>query len=135
MRKALEIGGLVAGVVLIAFGVVAIVMGVNGGSTVSSNLKREQIVGTPDMTPAGIKADAQKAGLKNVSFPTCSVANKAVTSGATARCFAQYMQIHAWESVPDPDIIEPTDAIVRIGTSTICGSDLHILKSDVRGHE
>ena len=28
----------------------------------------------------------------------------------------------AWESVPDPDIIEPTDAIVRIDTSTICGS-------------
>src|SRR5665647_2233773 len=98
MRKALEIGGLVAGVLLIAFGVVAIVMGVNGGSTVSSNLKQEQIVGTPDMTPAGIKADAQKAGLKNVSFPTCSVANKAVTSGATARCFAQYMQIHALEA-------------------------------------
>jgi alcohol dehydrogenase len=41
----------------------------------------------------------------------------------------------AWESVPDPDIIEPTDAIVRIDTSTICGSDLHILKGDVRGHE
>lgn len=98
MRKALEIGGLVAGVVLIAFGVVAIVMGVNGGSTVSSNLKQEQIVGTSDMTPAGIKAAAQKAGLKNVSFPTCSVANKAVTSGATARCFAQYMQIHALEA-------------------------------------
>jgi len=41
----------------------------------------------------------------------------------------------AWESVPDPDIIEPTDASVRIDTSTICGSDLHILKGDVRGHE
>lgn len=37
----------------------------------------------------------------------------------------------AWESVPDPSIIEPTDAIVRIDSSTICGSDLHILKGDV----
>jgi alcohol dehydrogenase len=37
----------------------------------------------------------------------------------------------AWESVPDPRILEPTDAIVRIDTSTICGSDLHILKGDV----
>jgi alcohol dehydrogenase len=37
----------------------------------------------------------------------------------------------AWETVPDPSIIEPTDAIVRIDTSTICGSDLHILKGDV----
>jgi alcohol dehydrogenase len=33
--------------------------------------------------------------------------------------------------VPDPAILEPTDAIVRIDTSTICGSDLHILKGDV----
>jgi hypothetical protein len=98
MRKALEIGGLVTGTVLIVFGVVAIVMGVNGRSTVSSSLKTEQIVGTPDMTPAGITAEAQKAGLKNVSIPSCSVANDPVNSGATARCFAQYMQIHALEA-------------------------------------
>jgi alcohol dehydrogenase len=37
----------------------------------------------------------------------------------------------AWESVPDPTIQEPTDAIVRIDTATICGTDLHILKGDV----
>jgi alcohol dehydrogenase len=36
-----------------------------------------------------------------------------------------------WDSVDDPKIIDPTDAIVRIDTSTICGSDLHILKGDV----
>jgi alcohol dehydrogenase len=36
-----------------------------------------------------------------------------------------------WESVPDPSILEPTDAIVRIDSSTICGSDLHILRGDV----
>jgi alcohol dehydrogenase len=36
-----------------------------------------------------------------------------------------------WDTVPDPSIIDPTDAIVRIDTSTICGSDLHILKGDV----
>src|SRR3954463_2182936 len=33
--------------------------------------------------------------------------------------------------VPDPPIEEPTDAIVRIDSSTICGTDLHILKGDV----
>jgi alcohol dehydrogenase len=33
--------------------------------------------------------------------------------------------------MPDPEIQEPTDAIVRIDTSTICGTDLHILKGDV----
>jgi hypothetical protein len=98
MRKVFEIGGIVAAAVLVAFGVAAIVMSVNGRSTVSSNLKEQQIVGSSDMTPAGITAEAQKAGLKNVSIPTCSVANTAVTSGAKARCFAQYMQIHALEA-------------------------------------
>jgi alcohol dehydrogenase len=37
----------------------------------------------------------------------------------------------AWETVPDPVLIDPTDAIVKIDTSTICGTDLHILKGDV----
>jgi len=37
----------------------------------------------------------------------------------------------AWEEVPDPQIEEPTDVIVRIDSSTICGTDLHILKGDV----
>ena len=42
MRKAFEIGGLVAAVVLVAFGVAAIVMGFNGRDTVQSSLKQEQ---------------------------------------------------------------------------------------------
>lgn len=37
----------------------------------------------------------------------------------------------AWEDHPVPSIREPGDAIVRITTSTICGTDLHILKGDV----
>jgi alcohol dehydrogenase len=37
----------------------------------------------------------------------------------------------AWEEAPRPAIQAPTDAIVRITTSTICGTDLHILKGDV----
>jgi alcohol dehydrogenase len=37
----------------------------------------------------------------------------------------------AWELVPDPTIEQPTDAIVHISSSTICGTDLHILKGDV----
>jgi alcohol dehydrogenase len=36
-----------------------------------------------------------------------------------------------WESVADPTIQEPTDVVVRIDASTICGTDLHILKGDV----
>ena len=37
----------------------------------------------------------------------------------------------AWEDVPDPAIQRPTDVIVRLDTTTICGTDLHILKGDV----
>jgi alcohol dehydrogenase len=37
----------------------------------------------------------------------------------------------AWEEVPDPVIAQPTDVIVRVDTTTICGTDLHILKGDV----
>ena len=37
----------------------------------------------------------------------------------------------SWEDVPDPQLIEPTDAVVQVDTTTICGTDLHILKGDV----
>ncbi|MGZ4758355.1 MAG: zinc-dependent alcohol dehydrogenase family protein [Acidimicrobiales bacterium] len=37
----------------------------------------------------------------------------------------------AWEEVPDPVIVDDTDAIVRVDVVTICGTDLHILKGDV----
>ena len=100
MRKFFEIGGLLAGAVLIAFGVAAIVLGFNGRSTVNDSLKQEQIVGTPDMTPAAITAEAKAAGLdtSKISMPTVSVAGKAVNNGARARAFATYMRIHALEA-------------------------------------
>jgi len=37
----------------------------------------------------------------------------------------------AWEDRPRPTITQATDAVVKITTSTICGTDLHILKGDV----
>jgi alcohol dehydrogenase len=37
----------------------------------------------------------------------------------------------AWEEVPNPKIVDPTDVIVQVDTTTICGTDLHILKGDV----
>jgi alcohol dehydrogenase len=39
--------------------------------------------------------------------------------------------LRSWDTVKDPAIIDPTDVVVRIDTSTICGSDLHILRGDV----
>jgi hypothetical protein len=98
MRRWLQYGGFAAGIVLIAFGAVAIAMGVNGRSTVNDSLRLEKIVGSADMTPAAIKAEAKAAGLTNVSLPTCNVAGKTVNSGSTARCFASYMRVHALEA-------------------------------------
>ena len=37
----------------------------------------------------------------------------------------------SWEEKPKPEILQPSDAIVRITKTTICGTDLHILKGDV----
>lgn len=37
----------------------------------------------------------------------------------------------SWEEKPKPSILKPTDAIVRISKTTICGTDLHIMKGDV----
>ena len=114
MRKLFEIGGLVTAIVLIGFGVVAIAMGVSGRSTVQSSLKQEQIIGTSDMTPTAIAAEVtadrtaqtkliasmKKVGVtvtpSPITTPTCSVAGKTVNSGASARCFAEYMRIHTF---------------------------------------
>jgi len=98
MRKTFEIGGLFAAVVLIAFGIGALAMSVNGHNTVRDEISMQQITGTPDMTPAAIKGEAAKAGLTNVDLPTCTVADKAINSGSRARCFAQYMRIHTLEA-------------------------------------
>jgi threonine dehydrogenase-like Zn-dependent dehydrogenase len=47
------------------------------------------------------------------------------------------------DEVPDPQVVEPTDAIIKVTTTNICGSDLHLYeplaafmdKGDVLGHE
>lgn len=91
-------GGVVSGVVLVVFGIVVIALALNGHHTVTTELKQQKITGTPDMTPQAIQAAGQKAGLKNVSYPTCSVAGEAIDTGSRARCFAEYMNIHALEA-------------------------------------
>jgi alcohol dehydrogenase len=37
----------------------------------------------------------------------------------------------SWDTADDPSILDPTDVIVKIDLTTICGTDLHILKGDV----
>ena len=97
VKHFLQWGGLAAGTVLIVFGVVAIVMGFDGRSTVSDTLSQEKIVGTPDMTPTLTAKAVKDAGLTGVTVPSCSVAGQSITNGSEARCFADYMRIHALE--------------------------------------
>ena len=79
MRKLFEIGGLVAAVVLIAFGVGALVMGVNGRSTVRDNLAQEQIS----------FGDAAK----DPTVPK-QYSGELVNTGDKARAFAKMMRRH-----------------------------------------
>jgi hypothetical protein len=98
-RKILEYGGVAAGVVMIAIGIVSLVLAINGRNEVRSSLKQEAIVGSPDMTSDAIAAEAKEAGLPaSIKLPTCSVADQAIDTGSEAKCFAQYMRIHALES-------------------------------------
>jgi len=78
MSKLFQYGGIAASIVLIAFGAGSIVVGLNGKAEVRDNLKREQIVGTPDMAK--------------------SVANKQVLTGAQAKAFAAGMRKHSLEA-------------------------------------
>ena len=82
MRKLFEIGGIVAGLVLIAFGVAAIYMGVDGRSTVRDSLKQEQIVFGAADDPAVAKFASEWA-------------EEQVTTGDQARAFAEVIHEHA----------------------------------------
>ena len=81
VRRVLEWGGLLAGVVLIVFGIVAIWMGVDGRNTVRDSIKQEQIVFGDAADPAVAKYAEQWAG-------------KQVTNGEQARAFAKIMREH-----------------------------------------
>ena len=97
-RRLWEIGGFIAGAVLIVFGAVAIFLGVNGYQTVQDELKKEYIVGGSDMSPDEIRAGAEEAGLpESIDLPTCDVVDEQIDTGSEARCFAQYMRVHALE--------------------------------------
>ena len=82
-RKILEYGGWIAGAVLIVFGVVAIVMGVNGRSEVRDALAAQKITATPDA--AKITNGALQPG-------------EAIKTGAQAKQFATVMEHHALEA-------------------------------------
>ena len=76
MRREFGWAGIVASVVLIAFGIGSIVTGFDGRSTVRDDLGRERIVGTPDST----------------------IPNQLVDTGSEAHAFANVMRKHALEA-------------------------------------
>jgi hypothetical protein len=84
-RRILEWGGIVAGAILIAFGGVAVYMGVDGHNTVRDSLKQEQIYFGDASDPAVAKYASNWAGDQ-------------VATGAQARAFAKIMRMHALEA-------------------------------------
>src|SRR3954453_1014188 len=58
----------------------------------------------------------------NARVMTCRGMRALVYGGAGQR---------SWDNVDDPGIQDPTDVIVKVDATTICGTDLHILKGDV----
>jgi len=98
MSRLFVVGGVFASVVLIVFGIGSIAAGAIGRSDVSDKLEQEGIIGSDDMTPEAIAKGARAAGLTNVELPTCSVAGEAIDTGSEAKCFAEYMRVHALEA-------------------------------------
>ncbi|HEU4448898.1 MAG TPA: hypothetical protein VFR63_02800 [Gaiellaceae bacterium] len=96
-RRLLEWGGVLSGVLLIAFGIGALVMSMDARNTARDELARENIVGSEDMNPADTEAALAEAQLTNVPIPDCDVAEEEINTGDEARCFAQYMRVHALE--------------------------------------
>src|SRR3954465_11057077 len=76
MNKLFQYAGIAASIVLIAFGIGALYMGIDGRSMVRSDLAREQIVGTPDS----------------------SIPNQKVDTGSEAKAFAAVMRKHTLEA-------------------------------------
>jgi hypothetical protein len=89
-RRFWEIGGFVAGAVLILFGAAAIYMGVDGRNTVRDTLKQEQITFGAVDDPAVAKYAEQWAG-------------EQVQTGDQARAFAQIMRFHTVNGEWNPD--------------------------------
>jgi hypothetical protein len=100
MRKLFKYGGIIASITLIVAGAVSIGAGALGVMQVRDALAAEKIVGSPDMTPAGIRAEARAAGLDlaTISVPEKAVAGKTIDTGSEAKAFAGYMRIHALEA-------------------------------------
>jgi len=99
VRRWLEIGGVIAAVILIAFGGGSVMMSMTGRGIVKRELLQQKIVGAADMNRKALAVEAKQANLpKGTVLPNCDVSGKQISDGSTALCFASYMRIHALES-------------------------------------
>jgi hypothetical protein len=114
-RRIFEYGGWIAGVVLVAFGIVAIVMGVNGRSEVRNALAAQQITATPDA--AEITGGKLQPG-------------QAITNGAEAKQFALVMEHHTLEATEGKRYAEMGRFLTPNGTDT---SDETLAAKDENG--
>jgi hypothetical protein len=99
MTRMFRLGGYASSALLVILGVAMIVIGLVGRADVQDRLQQEKITGTPDMTPEETRTAVEGAGLTDkIEIPDCSVAGDAVDNGAAAKCFADYMRVHALEA-------------------------------------
>jgi alcohol dehydrogenase len=74
----------------------------------------------------------EKTSMTTTELELAGTSATTLSSGTTMKALVYHGPGKcAWENKPRPAIQEPGDAVVRITTSTICGTDLHILKGDL----
>lgn len=117
MNRVFSLGGIVASLILIAVGVGAIIIGTVGRSDVTQQIEQEKITGTPDMSPKGIRPGIEEAKL-DVEVPTCDVADERIDSGSEAKCFAEYLRIHALEGTGGRVYSEMGQFLTKSGKET-----------------
>ncbi len=108
MKRALLVAVYAAAIVVVLIGLGTIVAGVTGRQEVRDQLAREHVTGTPDMKPSAHPG----AGV------SCDVAGQRIDTGERARCFAQYMRLHALESTHEQTYAEMPRYVDAAGTPT-----------------
>ena len=96
MKRVLEYGGILASVVLIAFGIGCVAIGISGRDRVRDDLARENIVGTPDSSIPGEKVD----------------------TGSEAEAFAEVMRKHTLEATEGQTYADMPRFVDADGTPT-----------------
>ena len=122
MKKVFEFGGYAAAVLLVAFGIAALVLGINGRNEVRTDVKRELhrrlARHEQDRDPP---RPAVRRSCPRASSPSCRRATSPArrsTPAARAKCFASYMRIHTFESTGGKTYAEMGRFLTKDGKDT-----------------